>query len=248
MITRKSAFEIARMREVNRILAELFVHIEPMLQPGISTAELDQEAELFILSHGARPAFKGYHGFPATLCTSVNEVIIHGIPGDQRLEEGDIIGIDVGAVKDGFYADSAVTFAVGKVSPNASALMEVTQNALYAGIAQAVVGNRLHDISAAIQEIAEAAGYSVVREFVGHGIGKELHEDPQIPNYGKRGTGVKLQEGMTLAIEPMINEGTWKVKVLSDGWTAQTNDGKLSAHFEHSIAVLSDGPMILSAL
>jgi len=248
MIPRKTTVEIAYMREVNRILAELFVHIEPMIQPGITTAELDQEAELFIRSRGAKPAFKGYRGYPATLCTSINEVIIHGIPGERRLAEGDIIGIDVGAVKNDFYGDTAVTYAVGAVTPEAESLMETAQKALYNAIEQAKMGGRLYDISAAIQTTAESAGFSCVREFVGHGIGRALHEDPQIPNVGKKGTGPVLEEGMTLAIETMINQGVWRVKILPDGWTAVTADGKLSAHYEHTIAVTKDGPQILSTL
>ena len=248
MIPRKTTVEIAHMREVNRILAELLTHIEPMIQPGITTAELDQEAELFIRSRGAKPAFKGYRGYPATLCTSVNEEIIHGIPGQRRLAEGDIIGIDVGAVKNDFYGDTAVTYGVGTVTPAARNLMETAQKALYAAIDQAVPGGHLYDISWAIQTTAEAAGFSCVREFVGHGIGRALHEDPQIPNVGRKGTGPVLEEGMTFAIEPMINQGVWKVKILSDGWTAITADGKLSAHYEHSVAITSDGPVILSTL
>ena len=236
------------MREVNRILAELLMHLEPMIQPGITTAELDQEAELFILSHGAKPAFKGYRGYPATLCTSINEVVIHGIPGERTLTEGDIIGIDVGALKDGFYGDTAMTYAVGSIAPKAQALMNAAQEALYAAIREAVPGNRLYDISSAIQTTAESAGFSVVREFVGHGIGRGLHEDPQIPNFGKQGTGPLIEEGMTFAIETMINQGTWKIKILKDGWTAVTADNKLSAHFEHTIAITKDGPVILSTL
>lgn len=248
MILKKTGLEIARMREVNRILAELFLHIGPMIQPGITTAELDQEAELFIRARGAKPAFKGYRGYPATLCTSINEVIIHGIPGERRLAEGDIIGIDVGAVKDEFYGDTAVTYAVGNISPQARALMDTTAQALQIAISQAIPGNRLYDISAAVQDFAEKAGFSVVRDFVGHGIGRALHEDPQIPNFGKKGTGPLLEEGMTFAIEPMINQGTWRANILKDGWTAVTADGKLSAHFEHSIAITKDGPLVLSAL
>jgi len=248
MIPRKTKVEIAHMREVNRILAELLTHIESMVQPGITTAELDQEAELFIRSRGAKPAFKGYRGYPATLCTSINEEIIHGIPGERRLVEGDIIGIDVGAVKNDFYGDTAVTYAVGAVSPAARTLMETTRKALYAAIDQAVPGNRLYDISWAIQTTAEAAGFSCVREFVGHGIGRALHEDPQIPNVGRKGTGPVLEEGMTLAIEPMVNQGVWRAKILADGWTAITADGKLSAHYEHSVAITKDGPVILSTL
>jgi methionyl aminopeptidase len=248
MIILKTLQEISTMREGNRILALLFEHLTPLIQPGISTEELDKEAEFFIQSHNALPAFKGYRGYPATLCTSVNDEVIHGIPGHRILKEGDIISIDVGALYNGFYSDSAKTFAVGKVSKKAQQLMDVTERSLYEGIKQAVPGNHLYDISAAVQKIVESAGFSVVREFVGHGIGKMLHEDPQIPNFGKKGAGVILQEGMTLAIEPMVNEGVWKVLIRKDGWTAVTADGTLSAHFEHSIAITAHGPIILSTL
>jgi methionyl aminopeptidase len=248
MILLKTPQEIAMMREGNRILALLFENLTPLVQPGITTAELDKEAELFIHSHGALPAFKGYRGYPATLCTSINDEVIHGIPGPRTLKAGDIISIDVGAFHDGFYSDAAKTFTVGKVSKKAQRLMDVTEKALHEGISQAVTGNHLYDISAAIQMVVESAGFSVVREFVGHGIGRALHEDPQIPNFGKRGTGLPLQEGMTFAIEPMVNEGSWKVHIRDDGWTAVTADGSLSAHFEHSIAITASGPMILSML
>jgi methionyl aminopeptidase len=248
MIILKTPQEIAMMREGNRILALLFENLTPLVQPGITTAELDKEAELFIHSHGALPAFKGYRGYPATLCTSINDEVIHGIPGPRTLKAGDIISIDVGAFHDGFYSDAAKTFTVGKVSKKAQRLLDVTEKALHEGISQAVTGNHLYDISAAIQMVVESAGFSVVREFVGHGIGRTLHEDPQIPNFGKRGTGLPLQEGMTFAIEPMVNEGSWKVHIRDDGWTAVTADGSLSAHFEHSIAITACGPMILSML
>ena len=248
MIILKTPQEIAMMREGNRILALLFENLTPLVQPGITTAELDKEAELFIRSHSAIPAFKGYRGYPATLCTSINDEVIHGIPGQRTLKAGDIISIDVGAFHDGFYSDAAKTFTVGKVSKKAQRLLDVTEKALHEGISQAVTGNHLYDISAAIQMVVESAGFSVVREFVGHGIGRTLHEDPQIPNFGKRGTGLPLQEGMTFAIEPMVNEGSWKVHIRDDGWTAVTADGSLSAHFEHSIAITASGPMILSML
>ena len=248
MIILKNTQEIAIMRESNRILAQLFEHIAPMIQPGITTAELDTEAELFIRSHNAVPAFKGYRGFPATLCTSVNEAVVHGFPSEKSLVSGDIVSIDVGALFNGFYSDSARTFPVGNVSQQAHSLMDTTRQALAAGISQAYPGNRLSDISAAVQQVVESAGFSVVRDFVGHGIGKGLHEDPQIPNFGKKGNGPVLQEGMTFAIEPMVNQGTWKVVILEDGWTAVTSDGSLSAHFEDSIAITKHGPLILSAL
>jgi methionyl aminopeptidase len=248
MIIKKTKQEIAMMREANRILAQLFEHLSLMIQPGITTAELDQEAELFIRSHNAVPAFKGYRGFPATLCTSVNEEVVHGIPGMRKLISGDIVSIDVGALYNGFYSDAARTFSVGNVSKQAQALMDATQKALTAGISQAYPGNRISDISVAVQKIVESAGFNVVRDFVGHGIGKGLHEDPQIPNFGKKGNGPVIEEGMTFAIEPMVNLGSWKVVVLDDGWTAVSSDRSLSAHFEDSIAVTKDGPLILSAL
>ncbi|HOO37017.1 MAG TPA: type I methionyl aminopeptidase [Deltaproteobacteria bacterium] len=248
MIILKNTQEIAMMRESNRILAQLFEHIAPMIQPGITTAELDSEAELFIRSLSAVPAFKGYRGFPATLCTSVNEAVVHGIPSERRLVSGDIISIDVGALFNGFYSDAARTFPVGEVSKQAQALMDATRQALAAGISQAYPGNRLSDISFAVQQVVESAGFSVVRDFVGHGIGKGLHEDPQIPNFGKKGNGPVLKEGMTFAIEPMVNQGSWRVTICEDGWTAVTSDGSLSAHFEDSVAITKHGPLILSAL
>jgi methionyl aminopeptidase len=248
MIIKKTKQEIAMMREGNRILAQLFEHLSPMIQPGITTAELDQEAELFIRSHNSAPAFKGYRGFPATLCTSVNEEVVHGIPGLRKLKPGDIVSIDVGALYNGLYSDAARTFRVGNVSKQAQALMDATQKALEAGISQAYPGKRISDISAAVQKVVESAGFNVVRDFVGHGIGKGLHEDPQIPNFGKKGNGPVIEEGMTFAIEPMVNIGSWKVVVLDDGWTAVSSDRSLSAHFEDSIAVTKDGPLILSAL
>lgn len=248
MIPRKTPLEIARMREAGRIIAQLFEHIKPMVQPGVTTAQLDAESELFIIMNNAKPAFKGYRGYPSTLCTSINECIIHGIPGQMKLKAGDIIGLDVGVYLDGFYADAAVTLPVGEVAAHAAALMRTSEAAMYSGIGQAVKGNRLFDISAAIQHVAESAGCSVVRDFVGHGIGKKLHEEPQIPNFGKKGTGPLLETGMTLAIETMINQGTWKVRVLKDTWTALTADGSLSAHYEHTIAITPDGPVILTTL
>ena len=248
MIILKTEQEIAMMREANRILAQLFDHLKPMIQPGITTAELDAEAEIFIRSRGSVPAFKGYRGFPATLCTSINEEVVHGIPSERRLCPGDIVSIDVGALFKGFYSDSARTFPVGSVSKQTQALMDATRQALEAGIRQAYPGNRLSDISSAVQQVVESAGFNVVRDFVGHGSGRGLHEDPQIPNFGKKGTGPVLQEGMTFAIEPMVNLGSWKVAILDDGWTAVSADGSLSAHFEDSIAITKNGPLILSAL
>ncbi|HNY63945.1 MAG TPA: type I methionyl aminopeptidase [Deltaproteobacteria bacterium] len=247
MITIKNDREIAIMREANRLLAQLFEHITPMIQPGMTTLELDREAELFILSRGATPAFKGYRGFPGTLCSSVNDEVVHGIPGPRTLKPGDILSIDVGALYEGFYSDAARTFPVGEVSDTARQLIDVTRKALEAGISQARPGNRISDISASVQKVVESAGFSVVRDFVGHGVGRNLHEGPQIANFGKRGKGPVIHEGMTLAIEPMVNVGDWEVKILGDGWTVVTADGSLSAHFEDSVAVTKNGPLILSA-
>jgi len=248
MIPRKTPVELSKMRQAGKIIGSLFEHIIPMVQPGITTLQLDIEAEMFILMNNAIPAFKGYRGYPATMCTSINECIIHGIPDNTVLKNGDIIGLDVGVILDGFYSDSAVTVPVGDVPHHAVALMNVSKAALFAGINQARSGNRLYDISAAIQKTAEDGGYSVVRDFVGHGIGHKLHEEPQIPNYGKKGTGPALETGMTLAIETMINQGTWKVRILKDKWTAVTADGRLSAHYEHTIAITENEPLILTDL
>lgn len=247
MITLKSKTEIETMREANRIIAKTREILAPMIKPGVSTWELDEAAEAHIRSCGAIPAFKGLYNFPATLCVSINDEVVHGIPSKERvLQEGDIIGIDMGTIVDGFYGDSAVTYAVGKVSEDAQKLLTITEESLMKGIEQARPGGHLYDIGAAVSAHAESNGFSVVKDFVGHGIGKELHEEPQVPNYGAAGTGLRLQAGMVLAIEPMINQGVPEVKILDDGWTVVTKDGMLSAHFEHSVAILEDGPMILS--
>jgi len=248
MIPIKTPDEIALMRENNRILAQLFEFITPLVQPGITTAELDREAENFILSCGAKPAFKGYRGFPATICASINEEVVHGFPGPRQLKEGDILSIDLGALKDGFYSDSARTFAVGKISDKAAKLLRVTEESLYAGIAKAVPGGRLSDIGHAVQQVVEKAGFSVIRDFVGHGIGRQLHEEPQVPNFGRKGFGPQLKIGMTIAIEPMTAAGSWQIRILEDQWTAVTLDRSLAAHFEHSVAITKDGPLVLSAL
>lgn len=248
MIPIKTADEIALMRENNRILAQLFEFITPLVQPGITTAELDREAENFILSCGAKPAFKGYRGFPATICASINEEVVHGFPGPRQLKEGDILSIDLGALKNGFYSDSARTFAVGQISEKAAKLLRVTEESLYAGISKAVPGGRLSDIGHAVQQTVEKAGFSVIRDFVGHGIGRQLHEEPQVPNFGRKGFGPQLKVGMTLAIEPMTAAGSWQIRILEDQWTAVTLDRSLAAHFEHSVAITKDGPLILSAL
>jgi len=216
------------------------------VRPGITTGELDQIAEKMCKELGVKPAFKGYKGFPACVCISVNDQVVHGIPGDRVLENGDIVGLDFGVIHEGYHGDSAITVPVGTITPQAQALVDATRECLMKGIEQAVVGNKLFDISHAVQNYVEGLGFSVVREFVGHGIGKSLHEDPQVPNYGPKGRGVPLKEGLVLAIEPMINAGTHAIKVESDGWTAVTIDGSLSAHFEHTIAITKNGPEILT--
>jgi methionyl aminopeptidase len=218
------------------------------VKPGVTTRELDRFAEELAGKKGAKPAFKGYRGYPYSLCASINEEVVHGMPSARVLVEGDIIGLDFGVLYKGFYGDATITLPVGKVAPIALKLLDVTEQSLYAGIAEAKDGNRLGDISAAVQLTVEAAGFSVVRDFVGHGIGKSLHEEPQIPNFGKKGRGIELKSGMIFAIEPMVNQGDYKVRVLADGWTVITEDGKLSAHFEHSIAITDNGPDILSKL
>lgn len=248
MVILKLPEEIERARASNHIVAEVLNKLRDKVKPGVTTRELDQFAEELALKRGARPAFKGYRGYPYSLCTSVNEEVVHGMPSVRVLKEGDIIGLDFGVYYKGFFGDSAITLPVGKIGPGALKLIEVTEQSLYAGIEQAKEGNRLGDISGCVQQIVEAPGFSVVRDFVGHGIGRNLHEEPQIPNYGKRGRGIELKSGMILAIEPMVNQGDYKVKILPDGWTVVTEDGKLSAHFEHSVAITDNGPDILSEL
>ena len=246
MIIYKSREEIATMDRCNRVVAEILVKLAAMVRPGVTTRDLDAEAERLCGEAGVRPAFKGYRGYPAVLCASVNEEVVHGIPSPRKaLREGDIIGLDFGVVLDGYYGDAAVTVPVGRISPEAQELLRVTREALYRGIATARPGRRLSDVSAAIQEHVEAGGFSVVREFVGHGIGTALHEDPQVPNYGAPGNGPVLKEGIVLAIEPMVNAGRAEVRIHPDGWTTSTVDGSLSAHFERSIAVTADGPLVL---
>lgn len=246
MIVLKSPQEIALMREANQIVAELLQELKARAVPGVTTRELDEIAERYIRKRKARCAFKGYRGYPNCLCTSVNDVIVHGLPSSTALREGDILSIDCGVYHKGFYGDAAVTVPVGKVSERAQKLIQTTRECLDLAIEKMVEGNRLSDISHAIQSRAEREGYSVVRDFVGHGIGRQLHEDPQVPNYGQAGTGIRLKTGMVLAIEPMVNEGHWAVRILKDGWTAVTEDGSLSAHFEHSVAVTDNGPLVLS--
>jgi methionyl aminopeptidase len=248
MVILKSPEEIEKMRASNLIVADILQELSTLVKPGVKTIELDRYAEEQARKRGARPAFKGYRGYSHSLCTSVNNVVVHGIPSERVLEEGDILSLDFGIYYQGYYGDAALTVPVSRVSEAARNLMRVTEESLYRGIEQARAGNRLGDISAAVQDCVEAEGFSVVRDFVGHGIGKSLHEDPQIPNFGVRGKGVELRPGMVFAIEPMVNEGTYEVKVLSDGWTVQTADGKLSAHFEHSVVITENGPVILSRL
>jgi methionyl aminopeptidase len=245
----KSKAELVKMRAACRVVAGALARLREMVKPGVTTLELDAMAEDFIRKSGALPAFKGYMGYPNTICASINEEVIHGIPSPGRaLKEGDIIGIDLGAVVDGFYGDAAVTVPVGGISGELAKLLQVTEAGLYKGIEQAIIGNRVSDISHAVQCYVEPFGFSVVRDFVGHGIGRRLHEDPQIPNYGPPGQGSVLKAGATLAIEPMINIGTSHTVVLEDGWTAVTLDRKCSAHFEHTVAVTEDGPEILTVV
>jgi methionyl aminopeptidase len=248
VIVCRSSDELDRMRAAGRLVAEVLSELSTRVTPGVTTAELDELAEKRIRQAGATPAFKGYHGYPATICASVNEEVIHGIPSGRRLlNEGDVISIDVGASLDGYYGDSAITLPVGQVSEQAATLLRVTEEALYKAIEQVKIGARISDIGHAVQQHVEAYGFSVVREFVGHGIGQRMHEEPQVPNYGEPGRGPRLAEGMVLAIEPMVNAGKPAVKVLADGWTAVTRDSSLSAHFEHTVAVTADGPWILTA-
>ncbi|MDP2854384.1 MAG: type I methionyl aminopeptidase [Smithellaceae bacterium] len=248
MVILKQPDEIDKARASNRIVAEVLNVLREKVKPGVTTRELDKIAEGVTEKRRAKPAFKGYRGYPFSLCTSVNEEVVHGMPSNRILVEGDIIGLDFGIYHQGLYGDAAITLPVGKIGEQAANLMQVTEQSLYSAINQVCAGNRLGDISAAVQETVEAAGYSIVRDFVGHGVGKSLHEDPQIPNFGKKGRGIELKKGMILAIEPMVNAGQYKVKILSDGWTVITADGSLSAHFEHSVAITDNGPEILSKL
>ncbi len=246
MIIIKSPAELDAMREANRVVARVLAEVVAAVKPGATTAQLDAMAEEMCRAMGAVPGFKGYHGYPYSLCCSPNEQVVHGFPSDDPLQEGDILSMDFGAVLEGFNGDAATTVAVGQISDEASRLMQATEAALVAGIEHCRPGRRLGDLSAAVQKVAEGAGFSVVRQFVGHGIGRDLHEEPQVPNFGSPGRGVELKPGMVLAIEPMVNAGGAEVEILADGWTAVTADGKLSAHFEHTVAVTDDGPRILS--
>lgn len=246
MINIKNNIEIGYMRKAGKVVEDTLDMLEAMIKPGITTAEIDRNAERFIRKHGAIPSFKGYCGFPASVCVSVNEEVIHGIPGKRVLREGDIVSVDCGAILNGYQGDAARTFPVGKISEEAEKLIRVTRESFFKGFEKAVVGNRLFDISAAIQTYAESFGYSLVREYVGHGIGKEMHEDPEVPNFGKPGRGLKLQHGLVIAVEPMVNVGKYDVVTQPNGWTVLTEDGSLSAHYENTIAILDGGSELLT--
>ncbi|MDQ7030218.1 MAG: type I methionyl aminopeptidase [Ardenticatenia bacterium] len=246
MIVLKSRREIELMRQAGRLVAQAHQLVRELLRPGVTTAEIDQHVETFIRAHKAVPSFKGYRGFPASTCISINEELVHGIPGRRRLRAGDIVSVDIGVIYRGYHGDSAWTYAVGDISPEARRLLQTTETALMAGIAQARAGKRLGDVGHAIQQVVEAAGFSVIREYVGHGIGREMHEPPQVPNYGESGKGLLLRPGMTLAIEPMVSMGTWETRVLHDQWTVVSADGSLTAHFEHTVAITDNGADILT--
>jgi methionyl aminopeptidase len=248
MILLKSLQEIAKMEVANRIVAEILEGVKEKVRPGVETRELNALAEEMCSRKKVKPAFKGYRGYPGSICISVNDEIVHGIPGVRRIAAGDLVSLDFGVKYDGYYGDAAITVAVGEIDPKARALMEATEKSLYAGISQVKAGNHLSDISHAVQSVVEGAGFGIIRDFVGHGIGRSLHEDPQIPNFGPPGRGPVLQPGMTLAIEPMTSLGSWRVKILKDGWTAVTQDGSYAAHFEHSVALTENGVLILSRL
>jgi methionyl aminopeptidase len=252
MITVKTPREIDLMREVGRVVAGILETVGKHIKPGVTTEELDRIAEDYVLSQNAKPAFKGYgydkrNLFPATICLSIDDQVVHGIPGPRQVEEGQLVSVDVGAIKNGYYGDAARTFALGNVSEEKKKLLEVTEKALYVGIENAISGNHVEDISQAVQEYVESHGFSVVRDLVGHGIGTKLHEDPPVPNYGKKGKGPLLRTGMALAIEPMVNAGTYRVYTARDGWTVYTSDGKPSAHFEHTVVITDGKPEILTA-
>jgi methionyl aminopeptidase len=248
MITLKSAREVSNMREAGRIVAMALQELGKRVVPGVTTGELNQFADEFMRREGAEPAFLGYQGFPASICASVNEEVVHGIPGLKKLENGDIISIDIGAVYHGYVGDATLTFPVGEISAEASRLLQVTRQSLFEGIGRAVPGNRIGDISAAVQQFVEAHGYQVVRDFVGHGVGARMHEEPQVPNFGRAGMGPRLQPGMTIAIEPMVNVGTYEVMVMPNHWTAVTRDHSLSAHFEHTVLITGGQPEILTQI
>lgn len=249
MVVLKTGRELAIMKEACRISAGALDLIGRAVEPGVTTAELDRIAEQYILSQGATPNFKNYQGYPATACISINHEVIHGIPNKNRIiKAGDIVSVDLGAMFGGYHGDNAATFAAGDISPEAKRLIDTTRESLYEGIKKARAGGRIGDISAAVQQYVEARGYSVVRDFVGHGIGTNLHEAPEVPNFGNPGRGIRLIPGMTIAIEPMVNAGRHEVKVMPDGWTVLTKDGSLSAHFEHTVAITPDGPLIMTKL
>jgi methionyl aminopeptidase len=246
VIIRKTADEIDRIAEAGAVVAETIAHVGERIEPGITTGELDRIADRFIRSRGAVPTSMGYKGYPAAICISPNAVVVHGIPGRHRVREGDVITVDVGVTLNGYIADSAYTFGVGRIDPESQRLLDTGQEALGAGIAQAQLGNRVGDISHAVQEVVEAAGFSVVRSLVGHGVGRHYHEDPHVPNFGLPGRGPRLSEGMTIAIEPMITTGSPEVFLDADGWTISTQDGSVAAHFEHTVAITGDGPRVLT--
>ena len=246
MITIKTEADLQRMDAAGRVVEETLRLLKTLARPGVTTEELDREAERFIRSRGATPSFLHYHGYPKSICTSVNEQVVHGIPGPYRLKDGDILSVDVGACLDGFQGDAARTFVIGNVPAHVRSLVQVTRESFYAGLRYARAGNRIGDISAAIQAHAEAHGYGVVREMIGHGIGREMHEEPNVPNYGRAGHGPRLEKGMTIAIEPMINLGTARIRQLADGWTTITADGKPSAHYENTVAITDGEPRLLT--
>lgn len=247
MIIRKSEAELAKMAHAGAVVQGCLELLSGAVRPGVTTEELDAMAEKYIISKGGVPTFKGYHGFPGSICASPNDMVVHGIPGQLKLKEGDILGVDVGVTMDGFIGDAAMTFPVGKISEEAERLLRVTEESLKRGIAQCKVGNRIGDISHAVQTYVESNGFSVVQSMVGHGVGREMHEDPQVPNYGPAHQGPELREGMVIAIEPMVNVGGFEVESGDDGWAILTRDGSLSAHFEHTVAITKDGPRILTA-
>jgi len=248
MIELKSAYELQKMRESAKIAAEILNKIKDFVKAGVRTKDIDKEAEKLVKKYKAIAAFKGYRGYPANVCISLNEQVVHGIPGDRIVQDGDIVSLDFGIKKDGYFGDLAITFAVGEVDSEKKELIKVAQESLYKGINKCYPGNRLFDVSHAIQDYVESHGFSVVRDFVGHGIGKKLHEEPQVPNYGEPNRGPKLKEGMVLAIEPMVNLGSFEVVVLEDNWTVVTRDGKPSAHFEHTVAITEEGPEVLTKI
>ncbi len=248
MVKLRSTEEVEKIRESSRVVAETIQLVKALARPGITTRELDRKAEEFIRDNGGEPSFMGYHGYPASTCISVNEEVVHGIPGSRELCEGDLVGIDVGVVKNGYHGDAAISFAVPPATEEVERLLRVTEECLQRGIEAFQVGNRLGDVGFAVQSHAERHGYGVVRSLVGHGIGEKMHEDPQVPNYGNRGTGLKLKAGMVCAIEPMITVGGWEVETLADQWTIVTRDGSLAAHFEHTVALFEDGPEVLSVV